>query len=361
MTQLSAKDLRAALDFVGEVHAFEDLDSFRTGILPGLKRLVPCDLVGYNEVSGPAEPALVLTYPVQMLPFAGEALARLAHQHPLISVQANGDIGTYKISDFLSRRQFHSLELYQDLYRRIEAEDQIAFGLPGQLVIGVAMNRDRGEFSERDRGMLDLLAPHLAQARGQIVERARAGALLAALERALDQGGAAVIALGDKDEIAAASGAAIELLRAYFPGERGGSLPFAVAGWLREGRAAGPLAPGREPLDVIAERGRLTVREAPAGALGGPVLVLEEERSLTPASLRPLGLTRRQAEVLSLLAAGRGTEEIAAALFISTATVRKHYEHVYERLGVHSRAEAIASAREAARGFENPDGCGSTT
>jgi DNA-binding CsgD family transcriptional regulator len=349
MAQLSAKDLRAALEFVGEVHSLPDLDGFRTGILPGLKRLVPCDLVGYNEVGPPPEPALVITYPEPMQPFAGEALARLAHQHPLISVQANGDVGTYKISDFLNRRQFHALELYNDLYRRIGAEDQIAFGLPGPMVIGVAMNRGRSEFSERDRDLLDLLAPHLARAREQIVERARMGTLIAILEQAGRQSGTEVVALDGRGDVLAASGAALELLRAYFPGASGAALPVEVREWLGARGPDSALAPGRGPLTVTCERGCLTVREAPAGAFDGPVLVLEEECPVRPEALLRLGLTRRQAEVLALLASGAGTTEIAAALFVSTATVRKHYEHIYERLGVHSRAAAVAAAREAAK------------
>ena len=86
-------------------------------------------------------------------------LARLAHQHPLIAVQLNGDNATYKISDFLSARQFRALELYAVLYSQIGAEDQIAFGLDGPMVIGIAMNRDRRSFSERDRAMMELLRP----------------------------------------------------------------------------------------------------------------------------------------------------------------------------------------------------------
>ncbi len=110
MAQLSARDLNAALAFVDEAHSFADLDSWRGGILPGLEKLIPCDLVGYNEVYPGDEKALVITYPDPPLPFAGEVLSRLAHQHPLIAVQANGDDRAYKISDFLSRRQYHSLE-----------------------------------------------------------------------------------------------------------------------------------------------------------------------------------------------------------------------------------------------------------
>lgn len=343
MTQLPARDLNAVLAFVDEAHSFADLDSFRTGILPGLAALVPCDLVGYNEVY-PDREALVLTHPDPPLEFAGEALARLAHEHPLIVAQAGGDDGTRKISDFLTRSEFHSLELYADLYRHLEAEDQIAFGLPGPAVIGIAMNRDRRSFGERDRAMLELLRPHLARAHARLRERARLDELIAVLERGLEERATAVVALDRSGGIAAASGAALDLLRAYFPDEAAGSaLPAQVAEWLRQAAAIGPA-----PLVVAGDRGRLTVRESAAEAPRS-LLVLEEERLATAQQLRSLGLTRRQSEVLHLLAQGRGPERIAAELFISPPTVRKHLEHIYRRLGVHTREAAVQMARETAR------------
>lgn len=345
MTQLLAKDLRAALDFVGDAYSFDDLDAFRSGILPGLEQLVPADLVGYNEVYSATEPALVITYPDPPLAIAGEALARLAHQHPLISVQLSGDDRAYKISDFLSRPAFHSLELYADLYRQLGAEDQIAFGLPGPLVIGIAMNRGRRSFSERDRAMCELLGPHLARAYDRVLQRMQMDALLAALEGDLAERGAAVLALDRAGQIAAAGGAALELLKEYFPEARGAALPAELATWL--GSALD--REGRPPLTVETERGRLIVREADGGR-DGRVLLLEETREVTIEALRTLGLTRRQAEILRLLAAERGTGEIAEALFISPQTVRKHLEHIYARLGVHSREAAVAAARRAAKG-----------
>jgi DNA-binding CsgD family transcriptional regulator len=55
-------------------------------------------------------------------------------------------------------------------------------------------------------------------------------------------------------------------------------------------------------------------------------------------------LSRREWEVLERAATGMTYDEIAAALFISVGTVRKHMEHVRERLGVHSVAAAAALA-----------------
>ena len=55
-------------------------------------------------------------------------------------------------------------------------------------------------------------------------------------------------------------------------------------------------------------------------------------------------LTRREAEVLRLLASGRAQPEIAKQLVISSSTVASHIEHILGKLDVHSRAEAVAVA-----------------
>jgi DNA-binding CsgD family transcriptional regulator/tetratricopeptide (TPR) repeat protein len=58
------------------------------------------------------------------------------------------------------------------------------------------------------------------------------------------------------------------------------------------------------------------------------------------------GLTPREQEVLRLLAEGRSNRQIAAALFISGKTASVHVTHILTKLGVHSRLEAAARARE---------------
>lgn len=58
------------------------------------------------------------------------------------------------------------------------------------------------------------------------------------------------------------------------------------------------------------------------------------------------GLTSREAEVLGWVARGKTNAEIAAALFISPHTVRKHLEHTFEKLGVRTRTAAVAYARQ---------------
>lgn len=58
----------------------------------------------------------------------------------------------------------------------------------------------------------------------------------------------------------------------------------------------------------------------------------------------PANLTRREVEVLELVAQGKTNGEIAHSLWLSPSTVRSHVENVYAKLGVHTRGQASAEA-----------------
>jgi DNA-binding CsgD family transcriptional regulator len=69
------------------------------------------------------------------------------------------------------------------------------------------------------------------------------------------------------------------------------------------------------------------------------------EARLSPGTpSRPSGLTNRELEVLRLVAQGRTNREIAEVLVLSEHTVRRHLQNVFSRLGVSSRAAAVAFA-----------------
>ena len=78
--------------------------------------------------------------------------------------------------------------------------------------------------------------------------------------------------------------------------------------------------------------------ECAAAVAGGP------DRPRSPAP--PLGLTTREQDVLRLLAHGKTNKEIGSALRISDRTVQHHTIHIYEKLGVDTRAgAALVAAR----------------
>lgn len=57
-------------------------------------------------------------------------------------------------------------------------------------------------------------------------------------------------------------------------------------------------------------------------------------------------LTRREQQVVLLVAEGLTNAEIAQQLWISPGTVRRHLENVFAKLGVHTRTAAVARIRD---------------
>jgi DNA-binding NarL/FixJ family response regulator len=76
----------------------------------------------------------------------------------------------------------------------------------------------------------------------------------------------------------------------------------------------------------------------------GPLLarLIQRRREQDGALKKTARLTRREREVLAMLAAGADNDSIAQALVISPQTARTHIQNVLNKLGVHSRLEAAA-------------------
>lgn len=58
------------------------------------------------------------------------------------------------------------------------------------------------------------------------------------------------------------------------------------------------------------------------------------------------GLSERETQILAMIAAGHSNTEIVHELVVSTKTVRNHITHIFTKLGVAGRAEAVARAHE---------------
>jgi DNA-binding NarL/FixJ family response regulator len=76
------------------------------------------------------------------------------------------------------------------------------------------------------------------------------------------------------------------------------------------------------------------------------------QRPPTPVAPPPgfADLSEREREVLALIGAGRSNTEIAAELFISMATVKTHVRHIFAKLDLRDRAQAVVAARDAGLG-----------
>jgi DNA-binding CsgD family transcriptional regulator len=94
----------------------------------------------------------------------------------------------------------------------------------------------------------------------------------------------------------------------------------------------------------VEHRDGLAVDPAPPAQLERPALPAADDQPFEP-------LTRREREVLVLIAAGLSNREIAERLVLTEATIKQYLKHVYAKLGVSNRTEAALHPR--ARGLRN--------
>lgn len=120
-------------------------------------------------------------------------------------------------------------------------------------------------------------------------------------------------------------------------GSSGSALPEQVRAWLTDVRDAGT----QKPLVVETDGGTLVVRTV------GEFLLLEGRP-------RDERLTRRERQIMELVAAGKTNAKIATILCLAPGTVRRHLQNVYAKLGVHNRTSAVAWLRASSRGTSLP-------
>ncbi|HVO55237.1 MAG TPA: helix-turn-helix transcriptional regulator [Solirubrobacterales bacterium] len=333
-------------ELIGDAHAFEDLDEFRHGIPGLLRRFVPADVASYNEMDDDPDGSWWISDPfLQITPDQEERFAELAEENPVLAyTRRTLDGRPRRISDFLSREEFHRLRLYREFYGQIAAEYQVALCLPSRppVVIGLALTRAEEDFSDREVAMLGAARPHLIQAYRNAELAAAREATIAALEASLEDVGTAVIVVDRYGRVDMATPAGRRLIDGRLGGDKG-RLSADVLARLAARREAG--TPATEPLLVEDGEEQISLRVLRGPEGGSEMLVIEPEASgLSVPSLQALGLTRRQAEALRWVALGRRGPDVARLMGLSPRTVEKHLQGVYARLGVDNSSQAAATA-----------------
>jgi DNA-binding CsgD family transcriptional regulator len=328
MERLSASDLEAALRFVHEAASETGPEPFPEHIVESLRLLVGCEWATFCELDRRRKQVLALVESPVPDPIEGddEVFWRIIEEHPLCRATRRGRFDALKLTDFQTRREFHRTDLYADWFRAYGTEYELELGIPSPLhhTKTFLFDDSRRDFSERDRTLLNVLQPHFVQLyRAAEVRRLAAGA-----RAVLEDADTGLVIVDARGGIEVASPAARALLDAY-------GADRAIGEWLAaQRRRAVPV-----PLTIDGPSGTLVVELARRG--GAEVLVVEERTATAPLSTREL-------EVLNLVADGLRNAEIAEALWVSPATVRKHLENIYEKLGVHTRTAAVAHLRGSA-------------
>ena len=242
MDRLAASEFRGIHEFLRTALDADGDDAFPAPVLEALRRLIPCDIVSYGHHAARGRRWGIRAAPDGIVPVPAsvrEAHLRLQEQDPFLPSRRTL-AGAVRLSDLFSAAEFHALDFYQELGRPLGIEYSMQLWLlsDDEIVGGFGFDAGSADFSERDRAVLDFIAPDL----------------------------------------------------------------------LRLHRRAGTRRP-----------------------LGGETDAMS-------------ALTRRELEVVRLVAVGLTNREIARTLFISPGTVRKHLDNAYARLGVKSRAAAVAVA-----------------
>ena len=341
MTRLLPNEYDLLLNCVVELHSFRSRPALCGWLLDqALPRLIPSDWLSYNEVDllNP-DKTLSLLKPESKF-FFGQLFSRfreLAHQHPLIVHQMQAaNFPVHKISDFLTQEAFHRLELYQEVYRHMKVEYQIAVTvrLSSSHVVAFALSRAERDYDERDRAVLELLRPHLVVAFNNLDVIQDHKAIQNGTELALNELSSATLIVDMQGSILYHTGPATQWLGVVSP-ER---LPGAISDWLNRDSATG----ARENLRWDSTTGEIQIRALPTSSPDRRLLVLSRENTQPIAGDSLSSLSRRQQEVAHWIREGKTNQEIAAILGISPRTVQKHVEHIFEKLGVETRV-AIAT------------------
>jgi DNA-binding CsgD family transcriptional regulator len=93
-------------------------------------------------------------------------------------------------------------------------------------------------------------------------------------------------------------------------------------------------------LKLTGTRPRIGVKEVPVPAAEPFVFVPDQRKR------EDLGITRREFEVLELIAQGMSNREIAGKLYVSENTVKTHSSRVFDKLGAKRRTQAVQLGKE---------------
>ena len=358
MERLTNRELKALLAAVSVLHSEPYPSSLPARIFAALRQVISADGLGLDGFD-----PTVRAWKVGWLDPVGftspqevEIFGRYFPEHPFAAeMRSNGLSTPLKISDLLTGREFQRTGIYNEFYRRMGARHQMALGMPisPSLSLRVALNRSGCDFTEGDRRVLTSLRPHMIVACRNADAFARAATAPPHIQGDLLDYARDLIILDAEGRVIFITNEARAIMTKYFPNSprSANRLPDPISHWLARHASNSTLdciaAPPMPPLIVEGADARLHVRLLPSGATNQQALLLEDEHySLPVVPLMSLGLTKREAEILSRVADGKTNADIATLCDMNIRTVQKHLEHIYIKLGVETRTAAARRAME---------------
>ena len=323
-----------------------DPEALRAEVLPRLRRAVPIDALWWATVD-PSTLLFTQAYREEIPEETGPYFVEnefLRDDVNKWTELARDRVGVRTLLEATAGDPASSAR-YQEIFRPLGLEDELRAVLRSRGVSWgfMCLHREMGSsFSREETAFVRRLAPHLA-------EGIRLGVLMRslAITRLADAPGLIVLAVDGS--LVSANPAAEVWLEEIDASLASGELPIevhAVAGRLRR---LDPSEVGVPQLRVLTRAGRWVTLHAswlPSDDAHANVAVIIE--ASTPAEVAPLvmiayGLTAQERAITELVCQGLSTREIAGRLQITVNTVQDHLKPVFEKTGVRSRRELVAT------------------
>lgn len=186
MGAVRGDDAERVLDLLGALHEAPDVVTLSALVMTGLRAVVPCDLVSYNDIDVNKGGTSQTWFEPELVPRPEleSAFGALLHEHPLVTEYvATGDPTPLRMSDHIALPALRALDLWREVFRPLETNHQLAFAVttrPGG-VVGIGINRWSGDFSDREMAVSGLVQQHLpaafdhARLRTALVDREHGG------------------------------------------------------------------------------------------------------------------------------------------------------------------------------------------
>jgi DNA-binding CsgD family transcriptional regulator/PAS domain-containing protein len=321
-------DLTAVLGFLEDAASAAGTEPFTPHLMDGLTEVVGCEYARYKEIDFARRVEIAhVPCSAELDAFGGEPVEmteadwNAIPSDPCYRATFAEPTGIFIASDLAARSSLSSAtsKRWQAEFDRWDLRDRMWIQIDGPPWAGIVFDACDRSFGDRDRELARMLQPRLGEIWRNASVRRRLGAALSALEHEQSTG---VLLLDGAGRVEYASGSAQRILTDHFDMPPR-ALPDGVADWRGD---------VDERLLLAAEDSTIVVEASEDGS----ALLLSE---------RPAGvaaLTARERDVMRCVEDGLSNTEIARRLWIQPTTVRKHLEHVFDKLGVRSRTAALS-------------------
>jgi DNA-binding CsgD family transcriptional regulator len=353
METLSHTDILALNHAIGEIYAARDLESFYSVVFSSIREIISHELCSFNDIGlAPTRFLKIISRSQTHIDAINKhrpALNAYVHEHPLFSHVTSDHV--FKTTDVAPKNKFKATAIYNEFYRHLDTETQIGFSMPvsRETASLLVLSRSDTDFSERDRLLLTLLKPHCINALRNVTEFGQVQLQRDLLLRGAEQQRQGVVLYRKGGLIMGISELAREMCSRYFTVicAEGCVLPEAVEQWLAtETRPEFVHQVERNALVIEKDGKRLTIKLTNDITSGDCILLMtESDPAVLLRNLQRYGLTPRETELVRWLSKGKTNAEIATILGMGKRTADKHLENIFSKLGVESRAAAVALIR----------------